>query len=373
MKFTCVKTDLERAAEIAERFTGKQSALPVLGQVLLTAHAKGVTLVATNLEHAAELSVPARVMSEGRVSVPAKIFASLLQSFGDGEVRGEGERGNLRLSTDSRESRLNGSLAEDFPIIPKVKKTDGKTYAVFSLDSALLGRALTRVLPAVSVSEFKPELSGVFFGVEKNNLTLAATDTFRLAESVLPFLKNNNHTETEASFILPHRSATELSRLLEGGDGTVTVTVGDNQMSAETSRGVLTSRLIEGSFPDYKTIIPTRFATSAYLTRDNAARGVRAASIFASKLQEINVRLSQKQIEIKAANSDIGEYRTEYPASLTGKEIAMSFNWRYFLDGIQQMDDEEIFFGCNEVSSPALIRNKSHGAFTYVVMPIRIT
>ncbi|OGZ96284.1 MAG: DNA polymerase III subunit beta [Candidatus Sungbacteria bacterium RIFCSPLOWO2_02_FULL_54_10] len=366
MKFSCTKSDLERASVIAERFTGKQTALPILGHVLLAAQGNVLTLTATNLEHAVELRVPARVTKEGRASVPAKVFASVLQSLGDGEVWGEGERGNLHLRTNARESRLNGSVVDDFPLVPKVKKT-----ATFSVDAASLARALAHVLPAVSASEFKPELSGVFFRPGKQELTLAATDTFRLAESVVPLAKNE--PGAESPFIMPHRSAAELSRILDGEDGMVRIAVGDNQMSAETGGGLLTSRLIEGSFPDYKAIIPTRFATSAYLSREDVTRGVRAASIFASKLSEINVRVGQKQIEIKAANPDVGEYRTEYPASLNGKEIAMSFNWRYFLDGVTQLDDEEMFFGCNEASSPALIRNKSHGAFTYVVMPIRLT
>lgn len=365
MKFSCAKSDLERAAVIAERFTGKQQALPVLGHVLIAAGSTGLTLTATNLEHAVELSVPARVGHEGRVSVPAKILASLLQSLGDAEVQGSAESGNLHIRTHSRESRLNGSPTDDFPLVPKVKKT-----GTFSAEAASVARALARVLPAVSSSEFKPELSGVFFRAGKEDLTLCATDTFRLAEAVVPLVKNDADTP---SFILPHRSAAELSRILEGEDGAVSLSVADSQVAVHTSRGVLTSRLIEGAFPDYKAIIPTRFATSAYVSRDDISRGVKAASIFASKLSEINVRLGTKHIEIKAANPDVGEYRTEYPAALNGKEIAMSFNWRYFLDGVGQLDDEEIFFGCNDAASPALMRNKSHSAFTYVVMPIRLT
>lgn len=366
MKFSCTKSDLERAAVIAERFTGKQLALPSLAHVLLSADAKGLMLTATNLEHAVQLRIPSRVSREGRAAVPAKIFASLLQSLGDADVQGEGERGNLKITTGTRDVRLNSSSADDFPLVPKIKKTSG-----FSLDAASLARALVRVLPAVSSSEFKPELSGVYFRQAKDDLTLCATDTFRLAEAVVPLIKASD--SPGISFILPQRSAAELSRLLEGEDGNVSLAAGDSQLTVETPRGVLTSRLVDGAFPDYKAIIPARFATSVYLSRDDALRGVRAASIFASKLQEITFRLAEKRLDIKAANPDVGEYHVEYPASLAGTEVSMSFNWRYVLDGLQQMDDEEIFFGCNDAGAPALIRNKSHTAFTYVVMPIRLT
>lgn len=375
MRFSCAKADLERAAMIAERFTGKQTTLPVLGHVLLSADAHGLTLSATNLEHAAELSVPARVSREGRVLVPAKIFSSLLQSMGDTAIDGEGERGNLRLRTPSREGVLNGSPADDFPIIPKVKK-----ISEFSVDAASLAAGLSRVLPAVSLSEFKPELSGVFFHPPRplrdgadgvGGLTLCATDTFRLAEQTIPLVKNGS--ADAASFILPHRAAQELARLLEGADERVSLVYGESQMSADTGKGRIISRLIDGAFPDYKAIIPGKFATSMYVSRDEVLRGIRAASIFASKLQEITLHLAGTEIEMKAENPEVGVYHTRCPAAQSGKEIAMSFNWRYLFDGLQQLEDEEIFFGCNDAGAPALMRNKSHDAFLYVVMPIRLS
>lgn len=373
MKFSCAQQDLERAAAIAERFTGKQLALPALANVLLAADGKGLMLTATNLEHAVQVRVAARVGREGRVTLPARVFATLLQSLGDGDVHGEGEQGNLRLTTARRNVRINGMPADDFPPIPKIKKTAG-----FSAPALLLARGLSRVLPAVSSSEFKPELAGVYFRQGKDDVTLCATDTFRLAEAVVPLAHPGDglpgrEQGAGVSCILPHRPATELARLLDGEDGDVAVAVGDNQLTAETRRGTLTSRLVDGAFPDYKAIIPARFATSAYLSREDAVRGVRAASIFASKLQEITLRLQEKRMDIRAANPDVGEYHVEYPASLAGKETAMSFNWRYVMDGLQQLDDEEVFFGCNDAGAPALIRNKSHAAFTYVVMPIRLT
>ena len=101
--------------------------------------------------------------------------------------------------------------------------------------------------------------------------------------------------------------------------------------------------------------------------------GIRSASIFASKLQETTVSFSSRGLEIAAATPDVGDYRVTVPAAFSGKEISMSFNWRYLLDGAQSLEDEELFFGCTQESSPALLRNKSHQRFSYVVMPIRLT
>lgn len=366
MKFSCVKAHLERAAGIAERFAGKNLALPVLASVLLEAEDNSLVITATNLEHAVQLRVPARVSRAGKLCVPAKVLYSLLQSLAEDKIEGEAERGALRLKTDTREGRLNGLGVDDFPLVPKIKK--GETLLI---DGRVLSQGLQRVLPAVSTSEFKPELSGVLFNAVRDTLTLCATDTFRLAECRITLGKE--HAGPAASFIVPYRAAQELARILEGEDETVSVILGDNQLLVESGLGRMISRLVEGNFPDYQGIIPANFAASAYLQRDEIIRGVRASSIFASKLQEVTLRLSPKYLEITSANPEIGDYRTRWTSALKGEEIAMSFNWRYLLDGVQAMEEDEIFFGCNQATSPALLRNKSRSDFTYVVMPIRLT
>lgn len=367
MKFSCAKAQLERAVGIAERFCGKNLALPILANILMEAGDNSVVVTATNLEQAVQFRVPARIAKPGKVCVPAKVFSSLLQSLGEDKLDAEAERGNLHLRTESRESRLNGSSADDFPLVPKIKKS-----AAFTVETAALTTALSRVLPAVSSSEFKPELAGALFRSGRDTLTLCATDTFRLAEHQVPLAKSEESGST--SFIVPHRAVQEMARILEGEDGVTSLVLGDNQILVESvGGGRMISRLVEGNFPDYQGIIPSHFTTSAYLPRGEIMSGVRASSIFASKLQEVTLRLGTKQIEVAAANPEVGEYHTRHNAALNGKEIAMSFNWRYLLDGIQALEDDEVFFGCNQETSPALLRNKSRADFTYVVMPIRLT
>lgn len=366
MKFSCITSHFTRAAGIAERFCGKNIALPILAHTFLEAEGNTVTITATNLEHAVTWRIPGRVARKGRVCVPAKTLSSLLQSLGDGKVDVEEERGNLRLRTETREGKVNGMSPDDFPLVPNVKKTE-----TFSVDAGALSRVLLRTLPAVSASEFKPELTGVYLRAERDTLTLAATDTFRLAEHSLALAPARE--ANAVSCIVPERTAQELARILDTDAGTAAFSLGENQLLIETAEGKIVSRLIEGNFPEYRVIIPTRFATSAYLKKSDLITAIRSASIFASKLQEVTIRFSAGGLEIVAENPEVGEYRTTCPASLDGKAIAMSFNWRYLLDGVQSLEDEEIFFGCNQESSPALLRNKSHPHFSYVVMPIRLT
>ena len=365
MKFSCITSHLTRATGIAERFCGKNIALPALSHVLIEAEGNTITVTATNLEHAVEWRIPGRVSRKGKVCLPAKIFSSLLQSLGDEKIEAEEERGALRLKTESRDGKVNGISAEDFPLVPKVKKT-----TTFSADASVLAQNFARVLPAVSRSEFKPELAGLFMRAEGSTLTLAATDTFRLAESTLPL--DTPMPGGAVSCIVPERTSQEMARILDADTGKAQISLGENQLLIEMAEGRIVSRLIEGNFPDYRAIIPTRFTTSAYIKKNELLAAIRAASIFASKLQEATVRFSSAGLEIVAANPDIGDYRVTVPAGFEGKEIAMSFNWRYLLDGVQSLEDEELFFGCTQEAAPALLRNKSHQRFSYVVMPIRI-
>lgn len=366
MKFSCITSYLTRAALIAERFTGKNITLPALAHVRIDADTNTITLTATNLEHAVEWRVPGRVTRKGSVCVPAKIFSSLLQSFGDEKIEAEEERGSLRLKTQTRDGKVNGIDTDEFPLVPKVKKIN-----TFSIEASLLARNVMRVLPAVSSSEFKPELTGVFMSAGRDTLTLAATDTFRLAECAQEL--TGERDGSLVSCIVPERTAQELARILVESEGRAMISLGENQLLVETAEGKIVSRLIEGNFPEYRAIIPTRFTTSAYIKKNELVGGIRSASIFASKLQETTVRFSAQGLEITAANPEVGDYHVVYPVAREGSEVEINFNWRYLLDGVQSLEDEELFFGCNQESSPALIRNKSHQNFSYVVMPIRLT
>lgn len=367
MKFSCRKNDLERAVSVAERFTGKNAALPILGAILLDARGKTITVTATNLEYALEWRLPASVAKEGKVSIPARIFSSVIQSMPDDTLDVSEERSGIRVRGGGREGKINGMKADDFPLVPAIKKTHS-----FSLSSAGCGSALARVLPAVSASEFKPELGGVLVRVARDTLTLAATDTFRLAEASIP-LADGKGSGVDFSVILPHRAAQEAARIMDGEDGLVEIAMGENQMFLKAGPWAITSRLIEGAFPEYRAIIPTSFSASAHMKKSDLISAVRSSSVFASRLQEAAVRFLPDRIDVFAANPDIGEYKTSFPAARSGGDIAMSFNWRYLLDGAQALEEDDVFFGCNQETAPALLRNKSHKHFSYVVMPIRVS
>ena len=375
MKFICLKENLEKALIIAERFTGKNITLPILGNILLETSETALFVTATNLEYAIRIKVAGKIEKAGRVSVPAKIVSSLLQSTRSEKVDLEEKQGSLFIKTDTRDIRINGIIAEDFPLLPKIQKT----YSV-TVDGPSLVNNLAKVLPAVSFSEFKPELNGVFFKAVNNSFYLAATDTFRLAESRLTLAEKIQNNEI--NFILPQKTAQEIARLPVKEE--LEISGGDNQILFETEDIKIISRTIEGNFPAYEGIIPKKFEAASYVDKEKLVEAIRSSSIFASKLQEVRLNLTRQILEVTASNPEIGDYKTKIEVQSSGKSfsasaqeggetgISLGFNFRYLLDGLAALDDEEIFLGLNSENAPTLVRNREDDFFKYVLMPIRI-
>ncbi len=365
MKFSCLKKHLEEFLITAERFTGKNMSLPVLSSVLLETNDDSLLVSATNLEYGMQGTVPGKVFSKGRVSLPAKIISSLVQSIKDEKIDIEEKQGNVFIKTASRDIRINGTATEDFPILPKIKKTTS-----FSVEGSELRHGLESVLPASSTSEFKPELAGVFFKMAGRSLHMVATDTFRLARKIIGL---EEKVEGESvSFILPYRLGQELTRVF-GEDEEARISLGENQVVFETKRLKIISRLVEGNFPEYSNIIPKDFETTSHISRQEFTDAIRAASLFSSKLQDVGLRFHGQKLDVTSQNQEIGEYKTSLEVATSGKDIAASFNNHYILDGLSALEDEECFFGLNESNRPSLVRDKSDESFIYVVMPIHLT
>lgn len=363
MNFSGTREKIAHAVMVAERFVGKNITLPILANILIEFNPNTICLSATNLEHAVRIRVGGKGIGSGSITIPAKIISSFLQSLKEDMVDIEEKQGNILIKTISRDTKIHGVPAQDFPLIPKVHKV--KEFYV-SADG--LGRGLAQVLPAVSHSEFKPELGGVLFKVTHFALHIAATDTFRLAEKIIPFTKKRE--EDNFSFILPSKSAVEISRIFDQ-EGVVRVILDDNQVLFEIGDIGITSRIIEGSFPDYTAVIPKQYEISCTLMRQDFHDAVRGSSIFASKLQDVSLHFLGKEVEVLSSNNEIGEYRTKTTAETQGKKLTINFNYKYLLDGMSTLHEDEIFVGCNTEHSPVLLRNKTDGSFLYIVMPIR--
>ncbi|MEK7172840.1 MAG: DNA polymerase III subunit beta [Patescibacteria group bacterium] len=365
MKFSCLKEKIEKALIIAERFSGKNLTLPILSNILLETYDNFIRITATNLEHAVQINIPGKVHREGKISVPAKIISSLVQSIKEDKIDLEEKQGNLLLSTENKDIKINGISGEDFPLIPAVKKQQG-----FKINGLNLRTAIEKVIPAVSISDFKPEFTGIFFKIINKELKIVATDTFRLAEYKLEIDNKNNNF----SFIIPYQMMQELIRIIST-DEEIKISYGENQVLFEIGDIKITSRIIEGLFPDYENIIPKNFENTSFIIKNQFKDSVKTSAIFTSKIMEVSLKIRNKQLEIKSGNQDVGEYKNiiAIHTSNPDNEMKVSFNYKYLLDGLNSLDEEEIFFGCNSENSPSLFHNKSDQYFLYILMPIKIS
>lgn len=366
MKYTCSKLLLEKALHYAERFTGKNVTLPILGNILIDATEDFLEIRATNLEYAIQIYIPGTFISAGNTCVPIKTIYALVQSLPEEIIVLEEKNKNLIIKTLHHETRIHSVSSDDFPLIPRIKIVN-----TFTLQSNTLINALKSILPAVSLSEFKPELGGVFCNIAPPFIRFAATDTFRLAEKTIT-LNNQTTLKNQFSFILPYRTAQELVRIFNDQEE-VTFSLNESQIIIETKTLRVTSRIIEGMFPDYSSIIPKNFETTSFVNRGEFLSVIRGASVFSSKLQDITFTFFQKEVEVSSMNIDIGAYKTKISSLKSGRDVSISFNHHYFLDGLQVLNEGEFFIGINHENTPALIRNKEDNSFMYVLMPIRLT
>jgi DNA polymerase-3 subunit beta len=336
----------------------------VLSSVLIVAE-KGNKLIlrATNLECGVEISVPAKVTSEGIVAVPGSTLSGVL-----GNIRGKSVSFTLSGEVLKVEAeRISASLKtvphEDFPILPRVSASSS-----FSIKAADLNRAIKNVAYCASTSAIKPELQSVVIYAEMGKLVTAATDSFRLAEKIVP-LKGG---ETIPQLLLPIRNATELMRILEGANEEVEIYYNEHQISLHIKDIYYTSRLIDGTFPNYRQIVPKSFTTEAIALREDMSQALKSLSVFADKFAQVSFSVdpAKKAIELSSRNPDVGEEVSTIRSTVSGDAVSMNFNGRYLSDSLQGIVGESVRIHSNGPGKALLIRDASDDSFFYLAMPM---
>lgn len=378
MKLTCTQENLRRAVATAERAVGRQATLPILGNFLLETENGRLKVSATNLEVGVLVWVGAKVEEEGKVTVPAKLLSSFIANLPSDEVvMLETENNTLHVSGGRYRVRINGLDAKDFPIMPQPKQAQEVLLPAQTLKDVVM-----RVLPCVATNETRLELTGVNILFNENGAALAATDSFRLAEDQLVVEQKDRNAFKEAlslgSIVVPAHTLAEVMRNIDIDTKEVKMLVEENQLFFDVAGIRIVSRLISGKFPDYKQIIPERFAVTVAADRELFIRAVRIASLFASgTAREVVLKLRPKEnrMVVESRSQESGENQTEVPVRVvTGeREADYIFNAQYLLDGIQTVGTAEVLFSANESTTPAALKpaGDTQAGFVYILMPIR--
>lgn len=381
MKLICTQENLRKAIAAAERAVGRQSTLPILGNFLLETENGRLKLSSTNLEIGVIARVGAKIESDGRITIPAKLMSNFISNLPSGDtIVLESEGQSLKISSGGYQVKIKGLDAQEFPLIPQHHGTQ-----FLNIPAQPFRSALAKLLPCVALNEARLELTGVNVIFGEGSMCLAATDSFRLAEEVIS-LNASNVAEVSASFpqgscIIPAATLSEVSRVASPETKEIKLAFEENQIFFEVDGVQILSRLVSGKFPDYKQIIPEHFALQATVSKEALSRAVKIATVFTSQTsQELVFRVNpqESQIVIESRSQEMGENQTVLPADISGDTpLEMVFNPKYILDGINTIATSRIALLANESTTPAALKTVDEesgtivGEYVYIIMPIR--
>src|SRR3989338_1389412 len=364
MKVDVIKEKLQIAVGKTQRLAGKHLSLPILSNLLLVAKKGSLVVRATNLDIGVEYTIPVKVEREGFVAVPASVFSSFVSNLGNVKsVSLEVTDGKLTITTNGARAVINGSNSEDFPTIPKAEGLS------FPVDPQTLLRGFKAVQYAGALGNLKPELSSVYLYQDNEELVFVATDSFRLAEKRIMFKKI---TTTFQSILLPIKNVSELIRILEEEKEEIRVFIGKGQLSIEGSGLLVTSRLIEGSFPDYRKIIPIEFSTDAVILKEDLLSALKLTTLFSDRFSQLHMRIEPKKkiFEISAKSGEFGESNSSLPAALSGDNLESNFNHRYIADCLHTITSDSVTLHFSGENRPLLMSGVGDRSFRYLVMPM---
>ncbi len=362
MRLQVTQENLARALALVGRVANGRNALPVLANVLIKTVGNRLSIAATNLEIGITQHIGAKVEVEGAITVPARLMQEFISNLPSGVINLELTDNKLHITTDKYKSTINGVPAEEFPVMPAIQ--DGTTFAI---DAKELRKSLQQVIFAASGDEARPVLTGVFMNSTKDGFYIAATDSYRLAE------KRMSAVSEEATLLVPSSALQDLLRILADVQGDVTVTNDGQQARFEVDEVELVTRLIEGKYPDYQKLIPSDFATTALLSRDDFINITKVSSLFARESAgSVTLQVGEKDqaISIRSIASQLGENNSTASAKVTG-EGEVTLNSRYLLDALNAFDSEDISFCFNGKLEPCVIKSDKAPDYTHIVMPLR--
>lgn len=363
MKLECELEKIKNAVTQVERITGKNLTLPILSSILFIASGKTLRLRATNLNLGIEIEIPAKIEKEGIVAVSGSIISGIFSNFFQNEtVFIEGIDGNLLIKTKKNQIKLKGGQTDDFPTIPRV---EGQS---FEIESKKIIEGIKSVYYSSSPSDIKPEISSVYIYVKENNLIFVSTDSFRLAEKKIKV----KDLKDDFSVIIPFKNISEILRVFGEWSGNISVCFNKNQISFYTNNIYLTSRIIDGVFPDYKQILPKEFKTEVVVLKQDLLNALKITNVFSDKFNQINIFIKPKEkiFKLLGKNNDVGENETLLDGALSGEEVELGFNYKYFLDCFSSINTDSLSIKLNENSKPIVISPVGDNSFTYLIMPM---
>jgi DNA polymerase-3 subunit beta len=377
MKFRCERSDLLGAVQFASRAISNRATLPVLSGLKVEAREEGeVAIAATDLELTMGTAFAAGVDEPGVAIVPGKLWGEMARNLSAGQVVVATGDGEVELDSGRGRFRMRSLAAEDYPALP-IEEREAEGAVGVEVGAAELANALSQVIRAASSDESRQVLTGVLWELEEDSLTLAATDSYRLAVKQLEVKGGPGDSR---KVVMPARALGELSRALQGGIQRVRAEVKEHLIvfallsEGEDASGptVIGSRFIEGEFPRYRQLIPDSYPNVLRVEREPLLEVVKRVGLLAQNNLPVRLRLGT-ELEVSAHTPDVGEGQEVLDATYEGDSFVVAFNAQFLLDGGAAIRGDRLVLEAGDGLKPAILRGEDEDPYTYLLMPVRLS
>lgn len=368
MKLTVEKNTFLKALAHAHSVVERRTALPILSNMLLQAEGMNLRVTSTDLELSIVETIGATIFEPGKTTVPAHLLFDIVRKFHDGaqiELSHNKDKHQLEISSGKSQFRLPCLPSEDFPVINK----DELPFH-FKLPAKTLRMMIERSRIAMSTEETRYFLNGIYLHVYNDELRAVASDGHRLARVGVPLPEGASGMP---GAIISRKTVHELYKILADTQEDVQISLSENQINFTINNAVLTSRLIDGKYPDYEDAIPTQNNQLMHFKVKQFSQAVdRVATISSERFSGIKLIVEPNRMQLTAANEDSGRAEEEMEVDYSGSDINIGFNSRYLIDVASQIDSDEAQIAFSDSNSPIIVRPTTDDGSLFVLMPLRV-
>ena len=366
MKFRCERDVLVEALGTAQRAVASRGgALPVLSGVRLEVSGDTLHVAGSDLDLTIQAQTTVAGEADGVVVLPARLAADIVRSLEPGAVTLDAGDDEVRITSGRSNFAVRLLPAADFPRLPASSDTDAVTLA-----AADFLEALRQVVRAASGDDARPILTGVLMSAEEGGLRLVATDSYRLA---VRDMEGTSVLREGQKVLVPSKALSELQRLLAGAES-VTLRLGEHDVTFEVGGVRLTSRLIEGEFPNYRQLIPSSYPNRLIVEKEPLLDAVRRVKLLVrDATTPVRIALRPDGIELTVITTEVGQAVEDLDAKFEGTEMTVAFNPQYLIDGVEAVGGDEILLETIDALRPAVIRPIEGNEYLYLLMPVRVS
>jgi DNA polymerase-3 subunit beta len=363
MKLSVARGELLDSLAVVTKALSSRTTLPILSGILLTAMGDKIVLQSTDLEISIKDTVGANVEEAGSVVLPGRLLADVVRSLPEAAVKIEtASFDQVKVTCGTTSFSLRSLPPDDFPRFPEVSP-DKKV----SIPTPILQSLVRKVGRAVSRDEARPILTGILVIIDGLKVRMVATDSYRLAVAEAEL---SEPVDERVEVVIPGKALEEIPKLA-GAVEAVTVGIAENQIVFEFGHSVYVTRRIEGTFPNYRQLIPQDGETKLTVSRTEIEEAAKRVSLLAQHNAPVRLRISENTLTLTAQTQDVGEASEDLMVSATGEPLEIAFNHSFLVDGIGSSDEESLSFVASSPLKPGVFRSTEGEGFTYLIMPVR--